>query len=255
MGRSDVASALEPVTRSTSVARTSLGMVRATNEDRFLTKDEVGLWVVADGMGGHHRGDLASSLIVQSLSDLPIFASGYALLTAVRQALERVNANLIDDAAAIGGGAVIGSTVVALLISENHFACVWAGDSRAYRLRRGSLELITHDHSVVQEMIDRGELTSLQARTDRRANIITRALGVSEALQLDVTHGAVEDGDLFLLCSDGLTGPVVDSELAALMSYCILDHSADALLERALEHGANDNVTLVLVKAATCQRR
>ena len=253
MSRPDVASALEPVTRSTSVARTSLGMVRPTNEDRFLTLDEVGLWVVADGMGGHHRGDLASSLIVQSLADLPVFASGYALLTAVRQTLKWVNARLIDDAAAIGGGAVIGSTVVALLISDNHFACVWAGDSRAYRLRRGCLELITHDHSVVQEMIDRGELTSLEATTDRRANIITRAVGVSEDLQLDVTHGVVENGDLFLLCSDGLTGPVADRELAALMSYRIMDHSADALLERALERGANDNVTLVLVNAATSQ--
>ena len=86
MGRPNIASAGEPITRSASVARTSLGMVRPTNEDRFLTQDDVGLWVVADGMGGHHRGEVASSLIVQTLADLPRFASGYALLTAVREA-------------------------------------------------------------------------------------------------------------------------------------------------------------------------
>jgi serine/threonine protein phosphatase PrpC len=232
-----------------SVARTDVGHVRTENEDTFLARDDIGLWVVADGMGGHQGGAHASGLIVDALADLPAFTSGYGLLTAVREALVRVNAQLIDEAGAIENGGVAGSTVVALLASEGYFACVWVGDSRIYRLRRGALERLTHDHSVVQEMIDRGAMTSAEAQTDRRSHIITRAIGASPDLELEVAHGPIDIGDRFLLCSDGLTCAVPDTELLALMSFRVVDHAADALLDRALERGAADNVTLILVQS------
>jgi protein phosphatase len=248
MVRHGFADAGRPALAAASAARTDIGMVRASNEDSHLVRNDIGLWVVADGMGGHHGGALASSLVVEALADLPGFASGFGLLKAVREALAKVNAQLTSKAALLEHGGVIGSTVAALLISEDHFACVWAGDSRIYRLRAGALDRLTHDHSVVQDMIDRGELTPAEGAVDRRLNMITRAVGASEHLELDVAHGAIETGDRFLLCSDGLTGAVPDSELVALMSFRLVDHAADALLERALERGASDNVTLVLVQ-------
>lgn len=246
--RTYVATALPPPVMAVSVARTDVGMVRASNEDSFLVRDDAGLWVVADGMGGHQSGALASSLVVGALAELPEFTSGYGLLKAVRETLAKVNGDLSRRGASLETGGVIGSTVATLLISEAHFACVWAGDSRIYRLRGGALQRLTHDHSVIQELIDRGELTPAEAAVDRRSNIITRAIGAREELELDVAHGSVEAGDRFLLCSDGLTGAVPDRELLALMSFRVMDHAADALLDRALERGATDNVTLVLVE-------
>jgi serine/threonine protein phosphatase PrpC len=231
-----------------SVARTDVGMIRASNEDRFLIRNDIGLWVVADGMGGHQGGEIASGLVVEALADLPAFTSGYGLLKAIKETLATVNAELIRKAASLKTGGVIGSTVAALLISEEHFACLWAGDSRIYRLRDGALDRLTHDHSLIQEMIDRGHLTPAEAAIDKRSNIITRAIGAHQDLEVDVAHGSVEAGDRFLLCSDGLTGAVPDSELVALMSFRVTDHAADALLDRALERGAADNVTLVLVE-------
>jgi serine/threonine protein phosphatase PrpC len=248
MARRHIADAHPPPIVAVSVARTDVGMVRASNEDSFLVRDDIGLWVVADGMGGHQGGALASSLVVGALADLPEFTSGFGLLKAVRETLAGVNAQLTRKAASFGSGGVIGSTVAALLISEEHFACVWAGDSRIYRLRGGALDRLTRDHSVIQEMIDRGDLTPTEAAVDRRSNMITRAVGAGRELELEIAHGSVEAGDRFLLCSDGLTGAVPDSELVALMSFRVVEDAADALLDRALEQGATDNVTLVLVQ-------
>lgn len=231
-----------------SAARTHVGVVREVNEDRYLDRGEVGLWAVADGMGGHQAGEVASRLIVEALAAIPAAESGYALLNAVRAALERANARLLAEASAIGRGAVVGSTVVALLVRDGHFACVWAGDSRAYRLRQGRLEFVTHDHSVTQEMVDRGEISARQAKSHPYANVITRALGIGEHLEPDLRYGAIEPGDLFLLCSDGLTGALTDLEITDCLAAATLDAAADALVARALRRGAKDNVTLVLVR-------
>jgi len=238
-----------PYRLALSVARTSPGTVRASNEDCFLTRDDIGLWAIADGMGGHQRGEVASRMVVDSLAALPAFNSGFAFLSGVRDALDDTNRRLVETAAFMAGDAVIGSTVVALLAFDGRFACVWAGDSRAYRLRRGGLEQITRDHSIVQELIDRGELAPEDARSHRHANVVTRAVGGAIVLDLEIAHGIIEPGDLFLLCSDGLTGPIPDGDLATLVDQQDLHGAADALIARALQRGASDNVTLVLVKA------
>ena len=235
--------------RFRSAARSEAGPVRTSNEDRFLQQPELGLWAVADGMGGHEAGEVASGLIVEALAEIDDMSSGYAYLNAVRGSLARVNADLVGRAQARNSSGVIGSTVVALLIHEAHYACVWAGDSRAYRLRDGAIVQLSHDHSVVQELVDAGALTREQARADRRANVITRAVGVGGDLDLAQDYGPVEAGDCFLLCSDGLTGLVDDDELAAAMTDPDPEAAADRLLALALDRGARDNVTLVVIRA------
>jgi protein phosphatase len=232
-----------------SAARTHVGCVRELNEDNFVARPEVGLWGVADGMGGHEAGDVASTLIVSSLEQVDSFGTGYGFLDDVHDSVQRVNRTLLARAAALAPGAVIGSTIVVLLAYEGHYACLWAGDSRCYLFRGGVLEQITRDHSMVQELIDSGSITRDDAKTYHRANVITRAVGVTDRLALDMHQGPIEPGDLFVLCSDGLTGMVADHEIAGIVSSQPLELAADALLELTLERGGRDNVTFILVQA------
>jgi len=232
-----------------SVGRTHVGAVRTLNEDRYLERPDVRLWAVADGMGGHEAGDVAAGLIVETLAGVTPQSSGYAYLNLVCDSLQAVNRELVERAAALSYGALIGSTVVALLAYEDHYACVWAGDSRIYLLRDGELSQLTHDHSAVQEMVDRGALLPEEAQGHRRSNIVTRAVGAGEPLELDVRHAAIHPGDVFLLCSDGLTGMVTDEEIRRVLCAMPLETAADGLLALALDRGARDNVTLVLVGA------
>lgn len=232
-----------------STARTHVGLVRTQNEDRVLERPQAGLWAVADGMGGHTGGEIASGRIVEALQVLGGFASPYAWLNGVCEALQGVNRSLIAQAAS--GPGPMGSTVVALLIHEGHYACVWAGDSRAYRLRAAELQALTHDHSLVQALVDAGTISADEARSHRQAHVITRAVGDIEPLRLDVGNGAVAPGDLFLLCSDGLTGLVRDEEIAGALMTNDLEAAADELLTLALARGGRDNISLVLVAAGT----
>ncbi len=232
------------------VARTDVGRVRKLNEDAFLDRSPVGLWAVADGMGGHQAGDVASNMIVQALQEVDCFGSGYTFLDDVRDRLQRVNRTLIARAAVMAPGTVIGSTVVVLLVYQGHFACLWAGDSRIYLLRNGRFTQLTRDHSMVQELIDSGSLQRAEARTFRRSNVITRAVGVSDSLALDMRQGPVQAGDVFLLCSDGLTGMLDDGEIQTIITQGpTLEDAMDRLIRRTLEQGARDNVTAMLVQA------
>ena len=240
---------VQPALNFASASRSHAGRVRELNEDRLVDRPDLGLWAVADGMGGHRAGEVASGMIVEALEQVGGFRSGYAYLTAVCAELQAVNRALVARAAQTPGGGVMGATVVALLIFEDHYACVWAGDSRAYRLRRGKLSQITRDHSLVQAMVEAGELTPQDARVHSKANVVTRAVGAAESLKLDVEHGPALAGDLFLLCSDGLTGAVEDAELEALLA-CEGLAAADDLLGLALMRGARDNVSFVLVGAS-----
>lgn len=229
-------------------SRTHVGLVRKLNEDAYVSRPEVGLWAVADGMGGHQAGDVASGLLAETLGEIVAFGSGYAFLEEVHAGVQRVNRTLIARAAAMAPGTVIGSTIVSLLIYQGHYACLWAGDSRAYLLRGGTLDQLTRDHSMVQDMIDSGALSRQDARTHRRANVITRAVGVSDRLALDLHQGPIEPGDTFILCSDGLTGMLHDHEILSRVDGRPLRQAADDLLAMTLERGAKDNVTFVLIR-------
>jgi len=234
----------------TSAALSDVGRVRSLNEDSFLDRPDIGLWVVADGMGGHDAGDFASGLIVERLDKLQPPSSARSFLNEVKRLLIEVNDELRRRAQALGEDCVIGSTVVAFLIYGRHYACLWAGDSRIYRLHRGRLQRLTRDHSYVQEMIDSGVLTPDEAAEHPQGNVITRAVGAAEELRLDSDYAELMDEDIVMLCSDGLSGAVDDVEICQLLREKLVDECPTALVNLALDKGSTDNVTVVVLKVS-----
>lgn len=231
--------------RCRSVGLSHVGRVRRLNEDAWLARPDLGLWAVADGMGGHSRGDLASRTIVAALDRLSPPADAASHLRAVEAALAEAHAAL--HRLARDAGDVCGSTVAVLLAFERRFAVLWAGDSRIYRRRMGCFERLTRDHSLVEEMVERGLLAPEAARVHPWRNRITRAVGIEGPLALECRQGELATGDLYLLCSDGLTGHLDDAEIAALLAGQPPKAAARALVEATLAVGAEDNVTVVLV--------
>ena len=229
------------------VSRTHVGCRRKVNEDSLAVRTDRGLWAVADGMGGHEAGDVASSRVTEALLRLPVVYGLESLVESAVGALQRVNAELIELASSSDIKRRIGSTVVGLAIAGGEYRCFWAGDSRAYRIRHGQIEQISRDHSMVQDLVDAGLLAPEDAENHPNANIITRAVGVNEQLKVDISQGDALPGDLYLLASDGLTRLVSDEELAAVLTSRGID-GADLLIETSLARGAPDNVTLVIVK-------
>lgn len=231
------------------VSRTHVGLRRKVNEDSLLVRTERGLWAVADGMGGHDAGDVASAKVIEALLGLPIVYGLDALVDSAVGALERVNRDLIDLAGSTDIDRSIGSTVVGLAIAGNQYRAFWAGDSRAYRVRGNEVGQITRDHSLVQSLVDAGMLDPADAEHHPNANIITRAVGVAPDLMVETVGGEVSAGDQFVLASDGLTRLVDDRELAEALGDGTLDEAADRLIDMVLDRGAPDNVTIVIVKA------
>jgi protein phosphatase len=229
-------------------ASSHVGKVRTRNEDSYLVQPQSGVWAVADGMGGHDDGDVASEAVIAQLRGIGRPGSAAELLARCEEGVVAANARLLALAEERGGG-LIGTTVAILLTHGVHYACLWCGDSRVYRLRDGELTQISHDHTEVQEMVDTGRLTPEEARTWPGRNVITRAIGVHDEPELELQHGALEPGDIFLICSDGLTGHLSDEEIRAeLASRDVCQEACDALIETTLERGARDNVTVVAVR-------
>jgi protein phosphatase len=226
---------------------TDPGKVRQENEDHCLALPEIGLWVVADGMGGHEAGALASATVVQSLESIGSPVSAPDLLARFEDRVLRANARL-KEIANERGGIVIGSTVAVVLIHDAYYACLWSGDSRIYLVRNGEITQVSRDHTEVQELIEKGLLTREEARTWPRRNVITRAIGVNDDPELDLEHGLLQPGDTFVICSDGLTGHVEDHEILDRVSKLDPQGACDALIGLTLERGATDNVTVVVVR-------
>jgi serine/threonine protein phosphatase PrpC len=227
-----------------SVSRSHVGRVRKVNEDRVLDCAERSLWAVADGMGGHAAGDVAAEALVSSLkalTDAPSAIDANAVQAVLAYTGRRLHASTA------GGTRVSGSTVVALHIDGPAGTLLWAGDSRAYRLRAGALTRLSHDHSVVQELIDSGALTPDMAERHPKAHVVTRALGAASDVEIDMRTIDVRGGDLYLLCSDGLFRGAGDPDLAGFGEQSIED-MAEALLERALADGGQDNISFVLIE-------
>lgn len=229
-----------------SAGMTHPGTVRDHNEDAWIERSQLGLWAVADGLGGHSSGDRASQLLIERLarieSDNPS-----SLLAAVRASVDDANRDLVQLAATSGD--VIASTIVILLAGAGHFACLWAGDSRAYLLRDGLLRRITKDHSLVQEMVDKGLLGVEQMETHAQRHVLTRAVGGEESLALDKISAPAQAGDRFLLCSDGLIRAISDDEIAAALATLPLADIPDRLIEQALDRACSDNVTVIAIEA------
>ena len=231
-----------------SASYSHVGMVRQVNEDACLELAEAGLWVVADGMGGHAAGDYVSSLIVDSLRRIPGAPSLAVYSNAVRAELAQVNA-MVRDQAQLRGVAMMGSTVVVLAVRGDQGICLWAGDSRLYRLRGGLLSSVSRDHSYVQELVDSGLLSDAEARLHPRGNIVTRALGVDDQLQLDSVALQILPGDTYLLCSDGLNKTAEDHEIRDVLCHHDAYAMVRSLVHLGLTRGAPDNITAIVIKA------
>lgn len=231
--------------RFEQASQTDVGCVRTNNEDAYVARQDAGVWAVADGMGGHARGSWASSQIAAALSAAQLPDDLEGAVAAAEAAVEQANATICQGGQA--AGKVIGSTVTVLVVREHNYAVLWAGDSRMYRIRDGALLRITEDHSEVEQMVARGLLTREEAQDHPLAHMLSRAVGVRPDLMLDRRSGDVRAGDIFLLCSDGLTRMVADPEIVALLRDDAPRRAAAALVELALARGAADNVTVVVV--------
>jgi serine/threonine-protein phosphatase Stp1 len=232
------------------VSRTHVGLRRKINEDSVFADSERGLWAVADGMGGHEAGEIASTMVTDALRCLPTVGDIEELASQAVEALRKVNRELIDLAQSgqRDSKGTIGTTVVGLAIANGSFRCFWLGDSRAYRIRANEITRVTRDHSLVQNLVDAGMLKPEEAETHENANLITRAVGVAENIEVEIVSGDAQIGDRFLLASDGLTRVVADHELAAEMERGSLEQAADNLIEKVLARGAPDNVSLIIAK-------
>lgn len=232
-----------------SHAQTHRGTVRKINEDAFLELPQHGVWVVADGMGGHAAGDVASQLVIDTIQQAVELHSNEQINTELLiQALQHSNAKLQQMSESQFSGSVVGSTVVVLWIKDDHYTLLWAGDSRGYLLRNNALQQITKDHSQVNDMVDEGVLKAEEAESHPLANVITRAVGVDIELNVDVITAKLLLGDVLLLCSDGLNKEVSDLEIEkALQPGNIID-AGMALMHASLVRNARDNVTCIIVK-------
>jgi protein phosphatase len=225
---------------------THVGLRRELNEDTYYGDSELGLWLVADGMGGHEYGEVASALaretIVREIRD------GTPLATAIRVADEEI----IRISRRRHDALPMGTTVVAARINGNRFEVAWVGDSRVYLWRDNQLVQLSQDHSYVQELIANGAITHEQARSHPHRNVVTQALGVTDPRNLNVETmtGELRPGMQLLLCSDGLTEEVEDRNIAKVLSHndCSAQECVDELVAAALDGGGSDNVTVVLVR-------
>ncbi len=234
------------------VERSHVGCRRKVNEDALLARQDLGLWAVADGVGGHAAGDLASALVVDRLGRVIVGKQLATRKKAAKAAIEDANSALWQMACA--SARTIGSTIVTLAVGDDGYCCLWAGDSRAYLLRDGDLLQLTRDHSLVQQLVDSGDLEPEAAVNHPNANVITRAVGSAPRLELDGMEGDIRAGDLFLLASDGLTRLLRDNELAVAQNADDLGLLADHWVEVALARGAPDNFTFVMVRVKDVAR-
>lgn len=228
-----------------SVARSHVGLVRVINEDRVFDCPERRIWAVADGMGGHAGGDLAAQAVIDRLRTLT--ASDRTIgFTDMLVALGQANGDIRQRNERFGAAA--GTTVVAAMIEGSAAHIAWAGDSRAYRLRDGCFDLLTRDHSVVQELVDAGLLTSDRAAAHPQSHVVTRALGVDDEPRLQTLTVRLMPGDRLMLCSDGLSRSLEGKDAEG----DVVERLADSLLANALARDGSDNISLALIDYRNC---
>lgn len=244
-----------------AVGKTHVGRVRGNNEDFFWIDEDLGLFLVADGMGGHASGEVASRMAVEILHQAykSLRVGGRELLK--EEPLEKEQERLLDSIQ-LANRAIyelslkeeryrgMGTTLAGILRKGDSLLCFHVGDSRIYKLHRGSLAQLTEDHSLVAQQVKMGVLTEKQARTSRIRNVITRAIGVQWDVEADISVQPMQEGDLYMICSDGLSDFVPLEALEKVLTdhSCDLEVAASRLIQEALEMGGQDNVTVVLVR-------
>jgi protein phosphatase len=243
----------------TVAARTDIGMIRAGNEDNFYADADPfrGLFIVADGMGGHAAGEVASEMAVQIVTrELASVrnVTERGVTERVAQALRTANLAIFNRTLQEVDKQGMGTTASVLLLAGKHYLIGQVGDSRVYLLRDGQLRQVTKDHSYVQEQVDAGFLTPEQARYHPYSNVITRCVGASDSVEPDVYVGEVKAGDVFLVASDGLTGMVDDRRLQQLLlSRASPGRLVDALISEANGRGGLDNITAIVVQVQSLE--
>ncbi|TDF98307.1 Stp1/IreP family PP2C-type Ser/Thr phosphatase [Paenibacillus piri] len=235
--------------------QTDIGRVRLVNEDRAVVQEDLNgfvLAIVADGMGGHQAGDIASQMAVEiihtELQSIPGDASVEERKNRLRAAIELANANIFAFAAERENYHGMGTTVVAVIADEHTVVVGHIGDSRAYQVNQAGIEQLTEDHSLVNELVKSGQITREEAGHHPRRNVLTRALGTEAGIEVDVRDVQWRYGDVLLLCSDGLSGLVSRERLLAVVNGDgLLEGKAQRLVAEAMEAGGDDNITVVLV--------
>ncbi len=236
------------------IGKTDIGLVRQNNEDTFVVNSAAGYCLVADGMGGAAAGETASRIFAQTAEE--VFADSAAdnetdVVESVQTTFRLANDRILAHAAQFPEHQGMGCTAELLAFTDSGFVIGHMGDSRTYRFRKTNLKQLTKDHSLVQDQIDQGLITEAQARTHSMRNVILRAVGVRPSPALDTLRGPVFSGDLFLLCSDGLTDMVDDQEISQVLGMSAdLPLKSEHLIDMAKKAGGKDNVTVVLAKIA-----
>jgi serine/threonine protein phosphatase Stp1 len=226
---------------------TNVGKVRKHNEDSMLERPETGMWVVADGMGGHAAGDVASQMIVNSLKKVHEGLSLERYIDDIEDTLISVNKKLIDKANESAKRTTIGSTVVMMLAYDKYCVYLWAGDSRLYRYRDDELREMTTDHSQVEQYVEQGLISREEAAVHPHGNMITRAVGATPNFFLDMDIQEMKKGDRYLLCSDGLTKHTEDYEFQELLPNGTAEEICKEMIDITLDRGAGDNVTAIVI--------
>lgn len=230
------------------------GQVRGENEDCIATRPELGLAMLADGMGGHQAGEVASRMAIEAIaaSVAGTLAHGGDTRASIATAIQAANNAIYQAAQTRADYRGMGSTVVVAVFLGDRLYVGHVGDSRLYRFRDGALEQLTKDHSVVQELVSRGLFTPEEARQSLAKNLVTRALGVDPTIETETAEAAVQAGDLYLLCSDGLTDVVNDDQIAQVLrsAQADVDGAVRRLVEHANANGGPDNISVILVRAA-----
>ena len=236
----------------TAGGRTDVGIIRSGNEDNYIIVPDRGIFVVADGMGGHAAGEVASEMAVRYVArelGSPRGLSDEEVAERMRAAIRAANGAIFQRTLTEHDKRGMGTTVTALVVHDARFLIGQVGDSRAYLLRDSKLVQLTKDHSYVQEQVDAGYLTPEQARSHPYSNVITRCVGANSDVLPDVYVGALKPVDLFLLASDGLTGMVEDTDLAQMLGSGLPpQEQVDALIAEANRHGGLDNITAIIVR-------
>lgn len=247
------------------IARSDMGRIRSNNEDNQKVVPELNLLVLSDGMGGEAHGEIASKIAVESVAAHCLEAVKDPALPTCSEPRPDLapETNRLVSAVCLANKAIyemasnnpshkgMGATVVAAWVKEQRMSLVHVGDSRAYLLRSGELEQLTQDHSLVAEQVRRGILTRQQADQSDMQGVLIRALGIEEQVQVDADEHLLMEGDIVLLCSDGLSRKVQDEEIAStLLTYNVAQSAAERLIELANEYGGEDNITVVLLKVS-----
>ena len=229
-----------------SFGKTHVGMKRSHNEDAFYRNDEIGLYIVADGMGGHKAGEIASNMAVDSIKNYVLNQKKAAEQSLV-DAIYIANNLIFKSAAANAHYSGMGTTIVSMAFNSTGAMLCHVGDSRAYILTRGKLERLTEDHTYVNEQFKTGLITEEQMETHSMRNVLTRSLGFSEQIKIASQKLNIHAGDRYLLCSDGLSHMVADNVIAELGSIPDAVHAVSTLIEVANTNGGDDNITVIII--------